>query len=266
MTSAWTRDERTTGVRVGRRSDALRSLRTLGVAAIAGVGTGVVVAGLGGRLVMKLIALAAGPSAIGRVTANGNIVGELTFAGTLSIIIFSGILFGIIGGLLYAAVRPWLSGLGRWRGVVFGVVVLALMGHLVFEASNFDFRVFGATGLNVGLFAGLFILYGLVIAPVFDVIEGAAARYRPVSLIVWLAALPAAGLIVLAVASSVAGALGQIPDFHATLGVLVLGSLLAGAGGRVIGVGRPASFAMIAIPVIVGGFITGNELAHILFG
>ena len=212
VNSTWSGDARTTGVRV-TRSEAIRSVHTLGVAAIAGVGTGVVVAGLGGRLVMKLIALAAGPSAIGRVTANENVVGDLTFSGTLSIVIFSGILFGIIGGLLYAALRPWVSGLGRWRGVVFGVIVLALMGHLVFEASNFDFRVFGTTAVNVGLFAGLFVLYGLVIAPVFDAIEAAAARYRPASLIVWLAALPAAGLIVFAAASSVAGASGRSRTF-----------------------------------------------------
>lgn len=254
------------GIRAADRSRLLVALRTLGVAAVAGIGTGAVIAGLGGRAIMKVIAVVAGPEAIGRVTANGNTVGDLTVNGTLVLVVFEGMFNGLIGGLLYLGLRPWLARLGRWRGVAFGLIALALMGHLVFDSRNFDFRVFGATGVNVGLFAALFILYGLALTPVFDFVERRAGRSRLVAGVCWLAVLPAVLLLVLGTGSAIGAALGQNTDGRPAFGLLLIGTLVAGAIGRVVGVGRPASVAIIALPVLVGAFITANELARILFG
>lgn len=244
----------------------LLGLRLLGLAAIAGIGTGVVVAGLGGRLIMKIIALSAGPSAIGRVTANGNTIGDLTLPGTLALVVFSGVFEGLIGGLLYLALRPWLAPLGKWRGLAFGVVVLALMGHAVLEPDNFDFRFFGMVGLNVALFAALFVVYGAGIAPLFDRLARAMDRSRLVAAFAWLGAVPAVLFIALGIGGTVAGFLGLNPEFRPAFGLLVLGTLLAGALGRVIGERRPASLAVVALPVLAGAVVTGSGLARILGG
>lgn len=252
-------------------TDALRAvrvrlaLRTLGVAAVTGVGTGVVVAGVGGRLVMKIIALTAAP-ATGRVTANGNTVGDFTVEGTLSILLFSGLLFGLVGGLLYLSFRPWLTSLGPWRGLAYGIVVLALMGHTVFESTNFDFRVFGSTGVNLALFALLFIGFGLVIAPAFERLAAAAERSRTAAAVAWLGMLPALLFVALAMSAAIAALFGQGTDARPEFALLTFGTFLAGALGRIIGVGRPAALAVIALPVLAGGVITATALAHILTG
>jgi len=253
------------GVRAGDPSAVRIALRTVGVAAVTGVGTGVVVAGLGGRLVMKIIALAAAP-ATGRVTANGNTVGDFTFEGTLSIILFSGLLFGIIGGLLYLSLRPWLASLGPWRGLAYGVAVLALMGHTVFDPDNFDFRVFGSTGVNLALFALLFIGFGLVIAPAFERLATAAERSPAAAAIAWLGMLPAILFVALGLTATVAGLLGQSSDTRPEFGLLIFGTLLAGALGRIIGVGRPAALALVALPVLAGAVITASAVGRILTG
>ena len=253
------------GVRAGHPSALRVALRTLGVAAVTGVGSGVVVAGLGGRLVMKIIALAAAP-ATGRVTANGNTVGDFTFDGTLSIILFSGLLFGLIGGLLYLSLLPWLTSLGPWRGLAFGVAVLALMGHTVFDPTNFDFRGFGSTGVNLALFALLFIGFGLVIAPAFERLAAAAERSRAAAAVAWLGMLPACLFVAFGITATVAGLLGQGADTRPEFGLLILGTLLAGALGRIIGAGRPAALALIALPVLAGFVITASAVARILSG
>lgn len=256
------------GVGAGAPSAArvTQALRALGVATVAGLGTGVLVGGLGGRLIMKLIALAAEPGATGRVTANGNTVGDLTVEGTLAIVVFSGVFSGLIGGLLYLALRPWFEPLGRWRGLAFGVAVLALMGHSVLEPDNFDFRVFGSTALNVGLFAALFLVFGLLIAPFFDRVAAAAQRSRAAAVVAWLGVVPAILVIALGVGSTVAGLLGQNAEVRPLLGLLIIGTLLAGALGRFIGVGRPAALAVVALPVLVGAWVTGSGVVRILTG
>lgn len=266
MRGAWTTGTSgRVGVGVGESSAArlTQAVRTLGVATVAGVSTGVLVGGLGGRLIMKLIALAAEPAATGRVTSNGNTVGDLTVEGTLAIVVFSGIFSGLIGGLLYLALRPWLQPLGRWRGLAFGGAVLALMGHSVLEPDNFDFRVFGPTALSVALFAALFLVFGLVIAPAFDRFAAAARRSRAAAVVAWLGVVPAILVIALGLGGTVAGLLGQNADIRPVFGLLIVGTLLAGAVGRFIGVGRPAALAVVALPVLIGAWVTGSGVASI---
>lgn len=248
------------------RRPRIRDLRLLGVAAIAGVGSGVVVAGLGGRLVMKVVALVAGPGAVGNVTANGNTVGDLTLSGTMVLVLFSGVFQGLIGGLLYLAVRPWLEPLGRWRGLAFGLAVLALLGHAVLEPGNGDFQRFGAVGLNVSLFAALFVVYGIVIAPLFSAIERGAERSRFAAAIAWLGVLPALLVIALGVGATVAGLLGADDSFRPAFGLLIVGTLVAGAFGRLIGPRRLAARALVAAVVIGGALVTGTDVARILTG
>ena len=122
----------------------------------------------------------AGPEAVGVRTSNGNRVGDITFEGTLGLVLFVGIVSGLVGGVVFAAVEPWLRRLRPWHGLVFGLALLATFGFAVLDPSNFDFRRFGFAALNIAMFAALFLAFGVLIAWVFDrlraTMEGPASQ------------------------------------------------------------------------------------------
>ncbi len=68
---------------------------------LSGAVAGVIVGGIGSRIVMRILAVVNNELS-GIPTENGNIVGEITVGGTLGLLIFGGIFAGIIGGLFYA--------------------------------------------------------------------------------------------------------------------------------------------------------------------
>lgn len=215
---------------------------------------------------MKLIAVAAGPEAIGRTTENGNRIGDLTVGGTLELVVFGGVFPGLIGGTLYLALRPWLAPLGGRRGLVFGILLLGLMGHVVFDPTNFDFRTFGHVGLNVGLFAALFLLFGATSAAAVERLDRAAHHSRAAAAIAWLGVAPAALFIGLGLASTVALLLGMSFEGSPALGLVLVGTIAAGVVGRMIGAGRPAALAVVAVPVLAGLALTGPAVFKILAG
>jgi hypothetical protein len=133
----------------------------------AGLLVGIVVAGFGSRLVMRLLALA-DPDAEGVLTENGNRVGEFTLGGTAALVVFTGIFSGLAAGLIVFGVRRWLPRRPAWRGLALSVVLLALLGGLVLDPDNFDFRLLEPAGLAVGLFGALFFVAGYALAPLAD--------------------------------------------------------------------------------------------------
>ena len=72
------------------RSRAVPVLRSLGGCLAAGLVVGLVIAGLGSRLVMGLLAVA-DPDAEGSFTESGNQIGDLTLGGTLGLVGFVGV-------------------------------------------------------------------------------------------------------------------------------------------------------------------------------
>lgn len=180
---------------VGRRSAWVAPLREVGVAATAGGLAGVFVGGIGGRVAMRVSGAMSDPSMVGgALTSNGNVLGEITVAGTVVLVIFSGLIPGIAAGLVFAAVRPWLRPFGRWAGVVFGLALLAALGPLLLDPLNIDFRKFGSPQLNVPMFASLFPLFGIVHHALTGVAERRIAA-APRSSAPDFARLAAAGLI-----------------------------------------------------------------------
>jgi hypothetical protein len=166
-------------------------LREVGACGLAGMIVGALVGGGGGRLAMRISAIAAGPSLQGVTTDAGFRVGEITGHGTIGLVIFAGVVAGAIGGLFYAVVRPWLAGLGRWQGVAFGVLLLGVLGSLVLDPLNGDVGRFGPVALNVALFAPLFVIFGTFVIPVATRLERAGARVAAFDVLLWLAAIPA---------------------------------------------------------------------------
>ena len=148
-----------------------RVLRTAGAAGVAGAVAGILVGGVGGRIAMRVSGALSDPLHVGVPTAAGNRVGDITLGGTLALVVFAGLLPGVIAGAAYAATRPWLAPLGRWSGVAFGFGLLAAIGPAVLEPFNFDFRRFGPPALNVAMFVLLFPLFGIAVAWGLRVLE-----------------------------------------------------------------------------------------------
>ena len=100
-------------------------LRDIARGGIAGLLTGIVVAGIGGRIVMRLAALVV-PEATGRFTENGNRIGTITLDGSLALVVFVGLFFGVVAGSLWVVIRPWLPLSALARSLVTLPIAVAL--------------------------------------------------------------------------------------------------------------------------------------------
>lgn len=138
-----------------------RTLRPVALLGVASLISGVAVGGVGGRLVMSVSAQAAGAEMAGRITENGNVVGEFTVGGTIALIIFVGLLGGMLASVGVVASDPWLKWLGPFRGVGFGLVVLSAYGYDTF--ASIDFLILDPVSLNVAMFLGLILGFGLAV-------------------------------------------------------------------------------------------------------
>jgi hypothetical protein len=149
-------------VRPGAEATRNGLLRHLGAALAAGLAAGVLAAGAGGRLVMRLLAVTS-PDARGSITEAGETVGEITLGGTIGFIIFAGLPAGFLSAVVYAVLRPVLPA-GRAGGVALGALLLVLAGTRVepLRADNFDFLIVGPAWLAVLSFAALALFQGML--------------------------------------------------------------------------------------------------------
>ena len=144
----------------------LSLIHSISIAALAGFVAGMIAGGVGSRIAMRVSGIAAGSAKQGFLTEGQNAVGEITLGGTIILVVFSGFI-GVTGGLIYLATRRWVADAGRWSGLAFGVLLLAVLGSAIIVGDNFDFYVLGPRALNIAMFASLFILFGLLVAPLF---------------------------------------------------------------------------------------------------
>lgn len=152
--------------------DIATQIRAIAVAAFAGALAGAVACGIGARLAMRVTALLASRADQGAVTDAEAIVGDVTVAGTIFLVLL-GAAVGAVGGLLYMSTHRRLAWAGRWRGVVFGVLILAMFGSALVEGHNPDFARFGIPIVNVAMFGSLFVFFGVLIAPVYASVDRA---------------------------------------------------------------------------------------------
>ncbi len=152
---------------------------------------GILVGGVGGRLIMRILAMLNEEKA-GVMTGNGDIAGSITVGGTLSVVFFVGIIGGLVGGAVYVVIRRWLPGDGLLKGLAYGLVLTCMFGSVVFDPDNVDFVLFGPKQLTVALFALLFPLYGVVASLVIERLD----RYVP-PLFAWQS-VPVLGYILIA--------------------------------------------------------------------
>jgi len=180
MESAARKPERT--ARSGFLGTAEWTARTLARGMAPGLVAGVIVGGLGSRLAMRVLATTS-PLARGFETDFGATVGEITAGGTLFLLILGGLL-GMIGGILYLAIRGVLPRNAWLAGVAFGVVLLALSGRLLVDPNNLDFVILSPLPVAVALFSALPLVFGLVFVPLARWMEPAILGTRLVGLLI----------------------------------------------------------------------------------
>jgi hypothetical protein len=237
--------------------------RHLGTASLSGIIAGLVVGGLLGRVVMRISGFTAGPAFVGVHTSNGNRVGDITFAGTLGLVLFTGLASGLLGGVVYAVVEPWLRRVRPWHGLAYGAALLFAYGFFVLDPFNFDFRRFGVAALNVAMFAALFVIFGVATAWLFDAVKvlraGTGVASRVIDGLAWLAVVPAlitAGLLM----SSVGGFGDPITT------VTIVAPLAVAAIVRWRGLPEMLGYASLAAGALIGAARTLSGVPHLIFG
>jgi hypothetical protein len=137
------------------------------LAFVSGVVVGVLGAGAGGRLIMRMLALTSPPSADGRITEAQAVVGEISAGGTIGLFIFGGAVAGVSATVLYVLLYRWLPS-GRARGLAFGALLLVAFGWLVepLRGSNEDFDIVGPAWVAVVSFSALALVVGMLVAAV----------------------------------------------------------------------------------------------------
>ena len=181
----------------------------LRVLIVAGVPTGVVVAGIGSRLGMLVLRITSDDSVVGLTSDDDFTIGRFTLFGTFNLLML-GAVVGIIGAAAYQWVRPWLIG-PAWFGLLtVGLAVGAVVGSMLVHADGIDFRVLTPTWLAIGLFVLLPAMFGVAVALAVEKVrrpESWTARGRtrwllPLLLVVpfplvWLVVAVATGVLVI---------------------------------------------------------------------
>jgi len=142
-----------------------RYLWYLAVALLSGAAAGILAAGAGGRLVMRLLAVTAGVDAQGQITEAQEIVGRITIDGTIGFVVFTGLLFGPVSAAAYLLLRRWLPA-GRAGGLAFGALLLVVAGTRLepLRRSNPDFDLVGPGWVSVVAFTVLVVFHGMLVA------------------------------------------------------------------------------------------------------
>jgi hypothetical protein len=139
--------------------------RAVAVAIVGGFWAGLLVTGPAVRLIMRLLAVTAGDPPQGRLTEAEATIGEITVGGTISVIIFGGVLTALASGLAWVVVHSLLPA-GRLGGVVFGVLHFVLLATVSdpLRPDNVDFDLVGPNWLAIVTLGVASVLHGMAVA------------------------------------------------------------------------------------------------------
>jgi hypothetical protein len=225
-----------------------RYLWYLAVAVASGAAAGILAAGAGGRLVMRLLAVTAGADAQGQITEAEQIVGRITVDGTLGFVVFTGLFFGPVSGAAYLLLRRWLPA-GQAGGLTYGALLLVVAGTRLepLRRANPDFDLVGPGWVSVVAFPALVVFHGMLVAalagrlsravPLLAARPGAIVVYAPLLLLV----LPGPSVALVLIVVGVLVVLGsRIPSVVAAL-----------HASRSVTIGR-AALALVALVAFPG--------------
>lgn len=248
-------------VLVGRYGAALG--RAITIAGLAALAAGLIVGGIGSRLAMRLVTVLGDPADVGRMTEAQARVGDITLEGTAFVLVAVTVISTVVGAIAYVAVGPVLRGRPLARGLEFGAILLLALGSQVIQAKNFDFARFATPPVTVGLFAALFVLFGVVTVLVAGWLEprlpgpgsrrGADAGY-------WATLALGTGAVLLLVVSAVASR----SDLVAIVAIIVVVGFAALVRAREAGWVTALGWAIVAVAVLPFGVALIGEVAEII--
>ena len=188
------------------REDLSATAKPVAAAAVAGFLTGAAVGGIGGRLAMFVLRLTSDPALRGLKTDDDFTIGVFSGA-TLFLVIVTAVL-GMVGGLVYLAVRGWLP--ERARPWTFGALTGIVGGAQVIRPDGIDFTLLQPLWLAVAMFVALPAAYGVAVsllAERFLADDSAFSRSRAwIAGLVLLLPLGLFGLVGLAVIAALVAA------------------------------------------------------------
>ena len=144
---------------------------------VAGIFTGVIVAGAGSRLAMLILRLTSPSSVRGRISDDGFIIGRFTLGGSYGLLLL-GAVVGLIGAAVYRSVAPWLLGPGWFRRLTVAASSGVVVGSMLVHDDGIDFHVLKPMWLAIGLFVALPVAFGLAIAAAVDRVAAARPANR----------------------------------------------------------------------------------------
>jgi hypothetical protein len=224
-----------------------RYLWYVAVAMASGATAGILAAGAGGRLVMRLLAVTAGADAQGRITEAEEIVGRITVDGTIGFVVLTGLFLGLPSAAGYLLLRRWLPA-GRAAGLAYGGLLLVVAGTRLepLRRGNPDFDLVGPGWVAVVAFTALVVFHGALIVALAGRLSRAvpllAAQPRTIAVYapLLLLALPGPSVALVLIIVGIAVVLvSRIPAMVA-----------AGHSRAVVAVGRVALAvaALVAVP------------------
>ena len=144
--------------------------RYLRIVLVAGVPTGVLVGGVGSRAAMFLLRLTSDNSVRGLISDDGFTIGRFSPRDSYGLLQL-GAIVGVIGALLYLAIRGWLLGPRWFRTLTIGLGCGAVVGSMLLHSSGVDFLVLSPRWLAMALFVALPAFFGMVIGPAVEFVE-----------------------------------------------------------------------------------------------
>jgi hypothetical protein len=144
---------------LSRTGEVLRDITRGGTS---GALVGIVVGGLGARLVMRVTAILH-PDAVGALTENGNRIGDITPGGTLGLVLF-GLIACAMAGVIWVIVSPWIPGRAGVRALGTASIAIAIGTPVLIIGRNPDFVILDHDPRVVVLLVALVGAIGLSIA------------------------------------------------------------------------------------------------------
>jgi hypothetical protein len=131
----------------------------------AGAIAGVLVLGLGGRLVMRVLAATSGDGAQGRLTEADEVVGRITNGGTVGFVVFTGFFGGLVAALIHLVAGRWLPRRASGLGAVLAVILVGSFGVTdPLSPDNVDFAVLEPLWLAAVLVLACGVLFAMAYA------------------------------------------------------------------------------------------------------
>lgn len=174
---------------------------TLASGVTGGFVSGLLIAGVGGRLAMFLLRLTSDPGLLGAKTDDGFTIGRFSSETIFLLGVTAGL--GIVGGLFYLIVRGWIP--ERRRVIVMTVYFGLIGGGSLLRPDGIDFTLLSPLPLAVALFVAIPAAYGAAMPWLTERMlrEGSAMRrlrWAWIAGLVPLAAAIVVGVLVLLVA------------------------------------------------------------------